>query len=134
MKKIFLCDGHNLGLPGVLWNSRTVPLGWISYQYDSWMGAFFLATWKMIFLQMKYGSYFDHGVVVRQEKIFCLNIKQTGGVRLQKGFLQQLEIGEGINWGYGIWMGGRNEGLEADDLIATKVTMEFKADRTAKLL
>lgn len=117
MKKIFLCDGHNLAFRafyGIRELSRSD--GFPTNMIHGWVRSF----WRLEddFSPDEIWVYFDHGGCPARENILPQYKANRGAP--PEGFSQQLEIVKELTgaMGYG-W--GQNEGLEADDLIATKV-------------
>lgn len=117
MKKIFLCDGHNLAFRafyGIRELSRSD--GFPTNMIHGWVRSF----WRLEddFSPDEIWVYFDHGGCPARENILPQYKANRGSP--PDGFREQLEIVKELTgaMGYG-W--GQKEGLEADDLIATKV-------------
>ena len=117
MKKIFLCDGHNLAFRafyGIRELSRSD--GFPTNMIHGWVRSF----WRLEddFSPNEIWVFFDHGGCSLREKILPQYKANRGSP--PEGFSEQLEYVKQLTgaMGYG-W--SEKEGLEADDLIATKV-------------
>ena len=123
MKKIFLCDGHNLAFRafyGIRELSRSD--GFPTNMIHGWVRSF----WRLDddFSPDEIWVFFDHGGCPARENILPEYKANRGSP--PEGFPEQLEFVKQLTgaMGYG-W--GQKEGLEADDLIATKVR-ELKSE------
>ena len=117
MKKIFLCDGHNLAFRafyGIRELSRSD--GFPTNMIHGWVRSF----WRLEddFSPDEIWVFFDHSGCTVREKILPEYKANRGSP--PEGFSSQLEFVKQLTgaMGYG-W--AEKEGLEADDLIATKV-------------
>ncbi len=117
MKKIFLCDGHNLAFRafyGIRELSRSD--GFPTNMIHGWVRSF----WRLEddFSPDEIWVFFDRGGCPQREEILPQYKANRGSP--PDGFVEQLEIVKGLTgaMGYG-W--AEKEGMEADDLIATKV-------------
>ena len=117
MKKIFLCDGHNLAFRafyGIRELSRSD--GFPTNMIHGWVRSF----WRLEddFSPDEIWVFFDYGGCQVREKILPEYKANRGNP--PEGFSEQLEYVKQLtgSMGYG-W--AQKEGLEADDLIATKV-------------
>ncbi|MEK9773372.1 MAG: 5'-3' exonuclease H3TH domain-containing protein [Opitutae bacterium] len=117
MKKIFLCDGHNLAFRafyGIRELSRSD--GFPTNMIHGWVRSF----WRLEddFSPDEIWVFFDRGGCPQRESILPEYKANRGSP--PEGFSEQLEYVKQLTgaMGYG-W--GQKEGLEADDLIATKV-------------
>jgi len=125
MKKIFLCDGHNLAFRafyGIRELSRSD--GFPTNMIHGWVRSF----WRLEddFSPDEIWVFFDRGGCPQRESILPEYKANRGSP--PEGFSEQLEYVKQLTgaMGYG-W--AEKEGLEADDLIATK-TKELKGEGT----
>jgi DNA polymerase-1 len=125
MKKIFLCDGHNLAFRafyGIRELSRSD--GFPTNMIHGWVRSF----WRLEddFSPDEIWVFFDRGGCPQRESILPEYKANRGSP--PEGFSEQLEYVKQLTgaMGYG-W--AEKEGLEADDLIATK-TKELKGKGT----
>ena len=125
MKKIFLCDGHNLAFRafyGIRELSRSD--GFPTNMIHGWVRSF----WRLEddFSPDEIWVFFDRGGCPQRENILPEYKANRGSP--PEGFSEQLEYVKQLTgaMGYG-W--AEKEGLEADDLIATK-TKELKGEGT----
>lgn len=125
MKKIFLCDGHNLAFRafyGIKELSRSD--GFPTNMIHGWVRSF----WRLEddFSPDEIWVFFDKGGCQLRENILPEYKANRGSP--PEGFSEQLEYVKKLTgaMGYG-W--AEKEGLEADDLIATK-TMQLKKEGT----
>jgi len=125
MKKIFLCDGHNLAFRafyGIRELSRSD--GFPTNMIHGWVRSF----WRLEddFSPDEIWVFFDKGGCPQRETILPEYKANRGSP--PEGFSEQLEYVKQLTgaMGYG-W--AEKEGLEADDLIATK-TQELKGEGT----
>jgi len=125
MKKIFLCDGHNLAFRafyGIRELSRSD--GFPTNMIHGWVRSF----WRLEddFSPNEIWVFFDRGGCPQRESILPEYKANRGSP--PEGFSEQLEYVKQLTgaMGYG-W--AEKEGLEADDLIATK-TKELKGEGT----
>jgi len=125
MKKIFLCDGHNLAFRafyGIRELSRSD--GFPTNMIHGWVRSF----WRLEddFSPDEIWVFFDRGGCPQRESILPEYKANRGSP--PEGFSEQLEYVKQLTgaMGYG-W--AEKEGLEADDLIATK-TKELKGGGT----
>jgi DNA polymerase-1 len=125
MKKIFLCDGHNLAFRafyGIRELSRSD--GFPTNMIHGWVRSF----WRLEddFSPDEIRVFFDRGGCPKRESILPEYKANRGSP--PEGFSEQLEYVKQLTgaMGYG-W--AEKEGLEADDLIATK-TKELKGEGT----
>ena len=125
MKKIFLCDGHNLAFRafyGIRELSRSD--GFPTNMIHGWVRSF----WRLEddFSPDEIWVFFDRGGCPQRESILPEYKANRGSP--PEGFSEQLEYVKQLTgaMGYG-W--AEKEGLEADDLIATK-TKELRGEGT----
>ena len=125
MKKIFLCDGHNLAFRafyGIRELSRSD--GFPTNMIHGWVRSF----WRLEddFSPDEIWVFFDRGGCPQRESILPEYKANRGSP--PEGFSEQLEYVKQLTgaMGYG-W--AEKEGLEADDLIATK-TKELQGEGT----
>ena len=117
MKKIFLCDGHNLAFRAFYGiRELTRSDGFPTNMIHGWVRSF----WRLEgdFSPDDIWVFFDRGGCPQRENILPQYKANRGSP--PEGFSEQLEVVKQLTgaMGYG-W--AEKEGLEADDLIATKV-------------
>lgn len=125
MKKIFLCDGHNLAFRAFYGiRELTRSDGFPTNMIHGWVRSF----WRLEddFSPDEIWVFFDKGGCPLRENILPQYKANRGSP--PEGFSEQLEYVKELTgaMGYG-W--AEKEGLEADDLIATK-TMQLKEEGT----
>jgi DNA polymerase-1 len=125
MKKIFLCDGHNLAFRAFYGiRELTRSDGFPTNMIHGWVRSF----WRLEddFSPDEIWVFFDKGGCPLRENILPQYKANRGSP--PEGFSEQLEYVKELTGalGYG-W--AEKEGLEADDLIATK-TMQLKEEGT----
>lgn len=125
MKKIFLCDGHNLAFRAFYGiRELTRSDGFPTNMIHGWVRSF----WRLEddFSPDEIWIFFDKGGCPLRENILPQYKANRGSP--PEGFSEQLEYVKELTgaMGYG-W--AEKEGLEADDLIATK-TMQLKEEGT----
>jgi DNA polymerase-1 len=125
MKKIFLCDGHNLAFRAFYGiRELTRSDGFPTNMIHGWVRSF----WRLEddFSPDEIWVFFDKGGCPLRENILPQYKANRGSP--PEGFSEQLEYVKELTgaMGYG-W--AEKEGLEADDLIATK-TMQLREEGT----
>lgn len=125
MKKIFLCDGHNLAFRAFYGiRELTRSDGFPTNMIHGWVRSF----WRLEddFSPDEIWVFFDKGGCPPRENILPQYKANRGSP--PEGFSEQLEYVKELTgaMGYG-W--AEKEGLEADDLIATK-TMQLREEGT----
>ena len=128
MKKIFLCDGHNLAFRAFYGiRELTRSDGFPTNMIHGWVRSF----WRLEddFSPDEIWVFFDKGGCPLRENILPQYKANRGSP--PEGFSEQLEYVKELTgaMGYG-W--AEKEGLEADDLIATK-TMQLKEVKNGRL-